>query len=262
VLIHWNVDPVILHLGPLQVRYYGLLFLCGFALAFQIVKKMAQRENKSLEKLESLLYWVAGGTVIGARLGHCLFYEPEYFLKHPLEIFAIWNGGLASHGGTIGVIVAIFLFNRKNKDFSIPWIMDHVAFGAAITAGFIRIGNLMNSEILGKPTMADWGFIFERVDQIPRHPTQIYEAGTYWLVAIFDWCIYRAYNRKPPALLLFGTSIFLIFLARIFLELFKENQEAFEAGMALNMGQILSIPFVIVGLGCAIYALRTKKASK
>jgi phosphatidylglycerol:prolipoprotein diacylglycerol transferase len=260
-MIHWNVEPDIFTVGPLRLRWYGLMFLVGFTLGYRIVKKMCIREGKPVLPLDNLLVYLVAGTTIGARLGHCFFYEPDYFLAHPLEIFMIWKGGLASHGGGIGVMIALWLFSRKHREFPLVWLMDRIAIPVALTGGFIRIGNLMNSEIIGRPTNAPWAFVFEKVDQIPRHPTQIYESLSYFLVFFISYFIYRK-NPKSPRGLLLGVVFVGLFVSRIIWEFFKENQESFESGMILNMGQILSIPFIIFGTFLIVRALREETISK
>ena len=246
-MIHWNVSPTLMTLGPLQLRWYGLMFLAGFLIGYQGMRKICLWEKKPVEKLDSLLTHVFLGTLIGARLGHCLFYEPGHYLSNPLEILKIWEGGLASHGGGIGVLTAVWLFSRKNREFPLMWIFDRLAIFTVLTGAFIRIGNLMNSEIIGRPTDVDWAFVFERIDQLPRHPTQIYESICYFVIALLGWLTYRKYKAKLPPGRIFGLTIALIFVARFVIEFFKENQEAFESAMTLNMGQLLSVPFVIVG---------------
>jgi len=255
-VIHWNVDPNIVEFGPLRVRWYGLMFLMGFTIGYFIIRRMCLREGKSFERLENLLVYLVLGTAIGARLGHCLFYEPEHYLSHPLEILKIWEGGLASHGGTIGVILAIWLYSRRHPEFSMMWILDRVAVPTALVASFIRIGNLMNSEILGKPADVPWAVVFERVDKIPRHPAQLYESLSYLVLFAITMTMYRRNPNPKPGLLL-GVMLTWIFSWRIVLETFKENQEAFEAGMALNMGQLLSIPFVMIGVFLIVRALKS-----
>lgn len=257
---HWNVSPEIFEVGPIRLRWYGVLFLSGFALGYQILKKICAWENKPQAALDPLLIYLILGTTLGARLGHCLFYEFDYFISHPLEILAIWKGGLASHGGGVGVIVALFLFSKKYPDFSFPWLLDRIAFPTAIAGGFIRLGNLMNSEIIGKPTGGDWGFIFDRIDNIPRHPTQIYESLCYFTIGILGYRIYLKYKKYLPVGLTFGFVMAGLYIARIFLEIFKENQESFEAGMFLNMGQILSIPYILIGLFFVFRALKNKNS--
>lgn len=255
-MIHWNVDPDLINIGPLRIRWYGLMFLSGFTIGYFIIKKMCEREGKSFERLENLLIYLVLGTAIGARLGHCLFYEPDYFLAHPIEILKIWHGGLASHGGSIGVIFAMWLYSRHYPEFEFMWILDRVAVPVALVASFIRIGNVMNSEIIGKPADVPWAFVFERVDMVPRHPGQLYESLAYFVLFWINRAIYWR-NPNSPRGLLFGFTMVWIFSWRIVLETFKENQEAFEAALPLNMGQMLSVPFIAVGAYFIFRAFQT-----
>jgi prolipoprotein diacylglyceryl transferase len=257
-LIHWNANPDIVSFGAFHVRWYSLMFLIGFSASYQLMSWMCRRENKPTEPLDTLLVYAFVGTTVGARLGHCLFYEPDYYLtaEHWVEIFQIWKGGLASHGGTIGVMTALWLFSRKFKQFSFMWLLDRSIIPVALTAGLIRLGNLMNSEIVGRPTKVAWAFIFERVDQLPRHPTQIYESLTYFALFAVLLTIYKR-SKNLPGGLLFGISMIWIFLSRVFWEFFKENQVGFENSMTFNMGQLLSIPFILLGLYLVLRALRS-----
>lgn len=258
-IVHWNLDPEIFRLtDSFPVQYYGLFWLIGLVLSYFIVRRIYKNEGVAVEKLDNLLTYIFIGIIVGARLAHCLFYDFEYYSDHVLEIFLpiqevngsyqfIGFRGLASHGGTFGVILAIYLYNRKYQE-DLLWIFDRIAIGAAVTAAFIRLANLMNSEIYGKPTDGTWGFVFERDDMIPRHPTQIYEAFAYFLIfGILLW-VYRQKKEKTKRGLLTGILLVLLFSARFVIEFFKENQSSFEDGMTLNMGQWLSIPFVIAGL--------------
>lgn len=257
-MIEWSVNPDLVAFGPFRIRWYGLMFLTGFTIGYFIVRDMCRRENRSFERLENLLIYVVAGTAIGARLGHCLFYEPWYYLSNPIEILKIWEGGLASHGGTIGVIFAIWLYARRHSEFSFLWILDRLSVPVALVASFIRIGNLMNSEIIGRPADIPWSFVFKRIDEIPRHPAQIYESITYFVLFVISYLIYlRNPNRRPG--FFFGLMLVWIFGWRVILEFFKENQEAFEASMPLNMGQLLSIPFVVLG---TYMLIRWRKAEK
>ncbi|MDI9880328.1 prolipoprotein diacylglyceryl transferase [Flectobacillus longus] len=271
--INWNIDPVIFMLTPtFPIKYYGILFALGITIAFLIVKKIYQYEGKSIEELDSLLIYIVLSTVLGARLGHCLFYEPEYFLNHPLEIILpfkkidgayhyIGFQGLASHGGTIGVLLSIILYCFKFKT-PLLQVLDRVAIAAPIAGAFIRLGNLMNSEIYGVPTDGTWGFIFLQDDTIPRHPTQLYEALAYLCIFLFLWIIYQKTELLRNSGVMFGVFLILVFTARFFIEFFKENQVSFENQMSLNMGQLLSLPFVILGLGLLVWRfLKSKKLS-
>ncbi len=256
--ILWNADPIIFHIGDWSVRWYGLLFALGFVAGIYIVSKMFKREGMKTELVDSLFLYVVVGTVIGARLGHVLFYDWGYYSQHPAEIIKIWHGGLASHGGAIGIIIMLWFWSKKYSKKNILWAMDKVAVPTALAGAFIRTGNLINSEIYGTATNLPWAFTFVREDQIPRHPTQIYEALAYLL--IFGFLMYQ-YWKTDIRLIegkLFGWFMLLVFGFRFFVEFLKVDQSAFEATMPLNMGQILSIPLAILGL---YFVLRkTKKA--
>jgi phosphatidylglycerol:prolipoprotein diacylglycerol transferase len=268
-VLNWNVDPVIVWItDSFPLKYYGAFFACGLLLGFAIVKNIYKKENQSLQNLDSLLIYVIVGTVLGARLGHCIFYEPSYFLQHPIEILLpiqkiegayqfVGFQGLASHGGTIGVLIAILLYCRKYK-VKLLWILDRMAIAVPITAAFIRFGNFMNSEIYGKPTNGSWGVVFERDDLIPRHPTQLYEAFSYLLIFGILYFMFKSEKIKQISGIIFGCFLTLLFLARFIIEFFKENQEAFENNMLINMGQILSIPFILIGLTLIIWKSKAK----
>lgn len=246
--IWWQVSPEIIRLGPFSLRWYGLLFALAFVFGYIILTKVYKREKKPLEDLEQLSIYVILGTVIGARLGHCLFYDPAYYLANPLEILKVWQGGLASHGAAIGILTALYLFSRKKKDQNMIWILDRLVIVVALGGALIRLGNLFNSEIIGKATDLPWAFVFIRVDQIPRHPTQLYESLFYFLSFIILYLIYNKKSSSPKPGFLFGLFLVLIFGFRFFVEFLKENQSAFESTLPINMGQILSIPFILLGL--------------
>lgn len=246
--IWWTVSPEILKLGPFSLRWYGLLFALAFVFGYIILSKVYKKEKKSLEDLEKLSIYVILGTVIGARLGHCLFYDPAYYLTNPIEILKVWQGGLASHGAAIGILTALYLFSKKKKDQNIIWILDRLVIVVALGGAFIRLGNLFNSEIIGKATDLPWAFVFVRVDEIPRHPTQIYESLFYFVSFIILYSIYQKKSVTLKPGFLFGLFLILIFGFRFFIEFLKENQSSFESALPINMGQILSIPFVLLGL--------------
>jgi len=260
-MIHWNVDPIIFSAGFIQLRWYSLGFLLGFTIGYQIMRKICLWEGKPTEQLDSLLVHLVAGTTIGARLGHCLFYDPAFYLSHPLEIFKIWEGGLASHGGVLGVIIAIWLFKRKNPQFGIMWLYDRLIIPTVMTGGFIRLGNLMNSEILGKPTEGNWGVVFDRVDQFPRHPAMVYESLCYFVIFAISYRMYKGLKDKMPPGLTFGFVMAAVFACRFVIEFFKENQSSFENQMTWNMGQLLSLPFIAVGLYFFTKARRSLPAS-
>ena len=245
----WDIDPEIFKLGTFGPRYYGLFFAAGFIFGLNIMQWQFRKEGKNVEDLSSLITHVMIGTIVGARLGHCLFYQPDYYLGHPLKILALWEGGLASHGGAIGVIIASWIYTRKHPDQTLLWLTDRMAVPLALAATLIRVGNFFNSEIIGRPTDVPWAVIFSRVDQVPRHPAMLYEAMSYLTLFAILVFVYKKYYQTFIPGQLIGTMFAWIFGSRIMIEIFKENQVAFENGMILNMGQILSIPFVCLGLG-------------
>ncbi len=253
----WDVNPEIPFLcNYVPIRYYGILFTTGLILGYFVVRKLYQIEGLKVEHLDVLTNYIFIATIVGARLGHCLFYEPNYYLSHPLEMILPikWIGGeltfvgyqgLASHGGTIGVFIAIVLFCWRYKK-SVWSTLDKIAIAAPLTGCFIRLGNFMNSEIIGVQTNADWGVIFQKVDSASRHPAQLYEAFVYLIIFIGLVSFYRKYGQNKASGFIFGLSLVLIFTARFFIEFVKINQVSFEQGMPLNMGQILSIPIVLL----------------
>ncbi len=247
-MITWNVNPDIFHLGPFTIRWYGLLFAASFVIGLKIMNNIYKKEGKSEKDLNDLFWYMMLSTVIGARLGHVVFYNPEFYFFHPLEIIKTWKGGLASHGAAIGILIGIYLYSRKKTGQSFLWVMDRVVITVALAAVFIRTGNLMNSEIIGAPTNVAWSFIFTRVDNVPRHPTQIYEALAYLLTFVTLFKIYKNTDGKFNEGLLFGIFLIMIFGFRFIIEFFKKEQVPFEIGMTLNMGQILSIPLIIIGI--------------
>lgn len=245
--ITWSISPEIFSVGPIHIRWYGLLFALSFIVGFKIMEKIFQKENRPMDDLNDLIWYMILGTVIGARLGHCLFYNPEYYLSNPLEILKVWTGGLASHGAAVGILTSIYFYSKKKKNQSFLWVMDRVVITVALAAVFIRTGNLFNSEIVGYPTDLPWGFIFTSLDNIPRHPAQLYEALFYLLSFVIISYQYIKFDGKFKDGFLFGIFLILIFGFRIIVEYFKENQTYFEEGMFMNMGQLLSIPLVIAG---------------
>jgi len=264
LFINWNPDPEIFRLGSVAIRWYGLLFALSFVFGYIILQRMFRKEQIPIRLLDSLTTYMIIGTLIGARLGHCLFYEPAFYLAHPLKILYIWEGGLASHGSAIGIILALIVFSSvKKRPFL--WVIDRIVIVVALSGFLIRMGNLMNSEIFGHVTSLPWGFRFMRasnpVEAIdPRHPTQIYEALCYLATFFYLLWYYYRHDGKPAPGYLFGIFLILIFGVRFFIEFLKEPQVGFEAGMALNMGQILSIPFVLASV--VIVILAKKRSSQ
>ena len=254
--ITWNVNPEIIHLGPLSLRWYGLLFATGFVLGYFIVRKMFLKEGYTVELLDQLTMYMVIGTVIGARLGHVLFYDPVYYFSHPWKILAIWEGGLASHGAAIGILLSLYLFVRKNK-LNYLWLLDRIGIVVALGGVFIRLGNLMNSEIYGIQTSLPWGFIFKRDGEVlPKHPTQIYESLSYLAIFILLYTLYNKDIYVKQRGKLFGIFLILLFLARFLIEFIKNPQSDFEKHMLLDMGQLLSIPFIIIGIILIVAANR------
>lgn len=253
--IVWNPDPLIFDLGFYALRWYSLLFALGFILSYLILRGHFKKAGLEEEMLEKLTIYVVLATIIGARLGHCLFYDWDYYSDHILEIFLPvrfqpefrFTGfqGLASHGGIFGIVVAVILYSRKYK-IDAWWIFDKLSLVGALAGACIRFGNLMNSEIVGKPADVPWAFIFVQVDNVPRHPGQLYEALSYLLIFVILYYLTKHSKREPG--FIFGVFFVLLFTARFIIEFFKADQSDFEAGMILNMGQLLSIPFIIFGL--------------
>ncbi len=267
--IHWNVSPELFSLGPISVRWYGLMFAMGFLIGYQIMFKMFKFESSDTDWLDKLFIYTIVATIVGARLGHVFFYGWSYYSQHLLEIvLPITKGetgykfvgyqGLASHGGALGIVLAIYFYSKKVTKRSMLWTLDRLIIPTALVGAMIRTGNLMNSEIYGVATNLPWGFIFERNHEVvAKHPTQIYEALGYLIVfATSLWMFFKIKDLKDREGFILGYGFAGIFLTRFLVEFIKENQEAFEAGMALNMGQILSIPFVLAGCYLMYRALK------
>ena len=258
--ITWNADPVLFSLGPISVRWYGLAFAVGFIIGYNIVAKRFRHEGAPEKWLGILLTYVVIATLIGSMLGHVFFYEWDHYSKHPMEILNIWNGGLASHGGTIAIIIAVFLFSWFVTKKPASWTFDKLVVPIALVGGLIRLGNLMNSEIYGGPTDLPWGFIFPRDGEtVPKHPTQIYEALCYFaLFALLMWMYWKKNAEERPWLIT-GTFFIGIFLPRFIIEYVKNVQVASEYDMiaryGINMGQALSIPFILIGIALVIWAM-------
>lgn len=257
--ITWDVNPILFSIFGREIRWYGLLWALGLMFAVMIVQRIFKSEKLSEKWFDSLFVYMMVGIIAGARLGHCLFYDPVHYLSHPIEILKIWEGGLASHGGVLGVIIAIWLYSRNVTHKSMVWAFDRVVVPAGLTAGLIRLGNLMNSEIYGGPTTLPWGFNFVRDRQwmfdsggLPCHPTQIYEAFIYFLIFALCMYLYWKTNAKEKEGLLIGIAMIGIFIARFLIEYLKNIQEPFELKLrdtvGMDMGQLLSIPFIVWGI--------------
>ncbi len=254
LIIPWDVNPEIFRIGNFAVRWYGLLFASGFVFGYYILKRIFANEGLGETTLDRLTIYVAIGTIIGARLGHCFFYEPAYYLANPSEILKVWHGGLASHGAAIGILIALWYFARKEKKPMI-WAIDRVVIVVALAAVLIRLGNLMNSEIYGVETTLPWGFVFLRNHETaPKHPTQIYESLAYLITFGILMRIYWKNLGRQKAGVLFGVFLILVFGFRFIVEFVKEDQVPFEAAMKFNMGQLLSIPFVLGGIAMLVWS--------
>jgi prolipoprotein diacylglyceryl transferase len=253
---HWNVNPILVQIGPLAIRWYGLFFAAAFLVGFWIEEWIYRREGKDTRLLDSLLIQMLVGGVVGARLGHVAFYDPQYYFSHPLDIVKIWEGGLASHGGAAGILLALYLYARRAGSPPYLWLLDRVVIPTALGGFFIRLGNLFNSEIVGTPTSVWWGVVFDRVDPVPRHPVQLYEALAYLLAFLV---LLRAYTRGGEGARegsLLGLFLVLVFSARFLLEFVKTPQAEYEAGFLLTVGQMLSVPFIIAGVVLILRARR------
>lgn len=263
--IDWNVDPEIFQMnkpleigdfkiGPIRLRWYGLLFALGFLVCLEIGKRMFKKEGVPETWLESAFIWIFLGTVIGARLGHVFFYDWDYYSQHTDEILMIWRGGLASHGAVIGILTGLWIYSKTVSKRPFLWITDRAGAVIPLAGAFIRTGNLMNHEIYGQPADVPWAFVFKLVDDIPRHPTQIYEALAY--LGVFALTMYLYWKKEAGKKLGMLTGVFFagIFGARFIIEFLKENQSAFEANLPLNMGQLLSIPLVLFGIWLIVRA--------
>ena len=262
LIIHWDVDPEIISFSSFVLRWYGLLFMTGFVLGSYLGKKLFVSENHKAEDVDTITFYIMVGTIIGARLGHCLFYQPDFYLSNPIEILKIWRGGLASHGGAIGILIALWMYARTKKNQTYLWVLDRCIIFVALGGFFIRLGNLFNSEIIGKPTDVPWAFVFEKIDQVPRHPAQLYEALSSLLLCMLLYAIHIRIRHLKKDGFLFGVFLCVLFGLRFCYEFIKENQVAFENELFFNMGQFLSVPFVLVGIGLLIYSNRKAKNIK
>ena len=270
--INWTAEPAIFSIGSREIRWYAVMFFIGFSIGYSIVKRMWKREDINPQWIDPLLYYTFFGMMIGARLGHCLFYAPGYYLSNPIDILKMWEGGLASHGGVLGIIVAIYFYSKKVSHKSMMWTFDKLVTPTGLVAALIRFGNLINHEVYGHATDLPWGFRFivnqaawkrgaAPIFSPPSHPTQLYEAFFYLLTfALCMWLYFKKDAWKKEGLI-FGIFMICIFTCRFFIEFLKNTQEKFEEGMLLNMGQLLSIPFIITGIFFVWKALRKNETN-
>jgi len=265
--IDWNPSPEIFKIGPLAIRYYSLMFIIAFMLGLYLMKKIFIKDKISLEKLDSLFIYVVIATLAGARIGHFLFYDPMFLIQKPLEVILPFKfspfqftgfQGLASHGAAIGIIIAMYIFSKKVLKKPLLFILDRLTVPVAVGAAFVRLGNLMNSEIIGKPTNSDYGFVFRKLgEDFPRHPAQLYESVSYLVIFVVLMFVYWRTTKKQKLGYMFGLFFVLLWAVRFFVEFFKEAQVDERAEWMLNTGQWLSIPLIIVGL----YFMYRKKTS-
>lgn len=262
-------SPTISEIGPIQPRWYGLLFASAFVVGYLLMRNMYETAGRTQEELDKLLTYVMIGTIIGARLGHVLFYDPAFYFRYPSQILAIWNGGLASHGAAIGIILAMYLYIKKVRDMNFLWIADRVVIVVAIGGAFIRTGNFVNSEIIGKPSELPWAVIFENAQglnaaeqMMPRHPTMLYEAFLCVIIFVILWVLYKKYRSQPPEGSIFGFFLVMLFSGRFLLEFTKINQAAFANEWSINMGQWLSVPLVIIGIWLLAQKVNWTKAQQ
>ena len=258
--IIWDVNPEIFSIGTFSIRWYGLLFASGFLVGQRIMAHIFRKEGLKETLLDSLLLTMVITTVVGARLGHFLFYEPDIFFKNPLQVITPPFAGLASHGALVGILLGLYIYARSKK-ISFLWVVDRIVIVVALAGCFIRMGNLMNSEIVGKVTDMPWAFVFTRnfeFTQYPRHPAQLYEAIACLILCFLLFWMWNKRKTQTPQGLLLGVFLIWVFGLRFVIEFFKENQVAFENELQFNMGQILSIPAVALGFVFLIYALKNK----
>lgn len=254
----WDLDPQIFS-GMAVPRWYGLFFAGGIVIGFLVMKNMFFAEKKDTILVDRLLIYVFLGMLIGMRLGHCLFYEPETYLADPLRILKFWEGGYASHGGFAGLIIAVFIFCKRYKDVGFLWLTDRIAVASMFAAAAIRVGNFFNSEMIGRQSDVPWAVIFKAIDITPRHPSQLYEAVGFLSIFVLGIITYIKTNYKPKPGLLFGLVLVLGFSWRFIVEFSKENQVDFEAKLPLNMGQLLSLPFIAAGIILILMTVRRKQ---
>lgn len=239
--------PTFESIGPIAPRWYGLLFALSFFLGYNIGARTFTDANLPLKYADSLFIYLMVGTILGARLGHVIFYDLDYYLRNPELILAFWEGGLASHGAVVGVLTSVWLFSRKHKTIDFLWVADRMALPFTLGGFFVRFGNFFNSEILGKPTDVPWAVVFAKVDDVARHPSMLYEA--FWYLGAFGFFVwvYKKYETRPPQGALTALFLVVLFVGRFLIEFTKENQSAFEASLPINMGQILSLICIVIG---------------
>jgi phosphatidylglycerol:prolipoprotein diacylglycerol transferase len=252
----WSASPIAFSIGSLSVHWYGILFASSIIFGLEFMKRAFKIENKDENAIDSLFIYTVVGIVVGARLGHCLFYDPAYYLANPMKIFAVWEGGLASHGGGLGAIIALY-FGTKKNNVEFLWLVDRLIVPTALFGFLVRMGNFMNSEIVGIKTDVPWAIIFTKVDAFPRHPAQLYEAFAYLAIFFILFFIYKISKAKVKVGLMFGIFLTLVFSARFLIEYVKVRQADYDTSfLMMSTGQALSIPFLIAGISFIIWSLK------
>ena len=255
---HWGVDPNFIHFGFLTIRWYGLLFVGGLLLSLAMMKWIYKREGYDPDSLDDFLLYIIVGVIVGARLAHTLIYEPDYFLAHPIEILYVWRGGLASHGGVLGAIIATYIYSKK-YNLNFQWVLSRITIPGTLVGAFIRVGNFFNSEILGKASTLPWAVVFERVDLTPRHPVQLYEALVYFGIFLLLLFLYLRLKPETVTNTFMGIFLFLAFGIRFLLEYFKTEQADYSTALPFTVGQLLSLPVIIFGLLWIIWGVRESR---
>ena len=254
----WSLDPIAFTIGPLRVFWYGIFFATATLSGLQYMKWVYSKEAKDEAMLESMFIYIVIGIVVGARLGHCLFYDPVYYLANPMKIIAVWEGGLASHGGGMGVLLALYLYVKKYK-LNYLWLLDRVAIPTALFGFFVRLGNFMNSEIVGIPSEIPWAIVFTRVDELSRHPAQLYEAFSYLGIFIVLTLLYKIKRHVLNNGFIFGAFLIFIFSVRFLVEFVKVKQAAYSSEILISTGQILSLPFLLLGIVLIVLSLQKEQ---
>jgi len=255
---YWDPNPVLISFFGISIYWYGLIFATSILSGFHIMKWVYTKEHKNIESLDTLFLYSFFGIVIGARLAHCLLYDPSFYLANPIKILYIWEGGLASHGGGLGVIIAAYIYAKKFK-VDYLWLLDRLVLPTTLFAFFIRLGNFVNSEIVGIPTNVSWAVVFAKVDLLPRHPAQLYESLAYFFIFFILFAIYNSQKQNTKNGQLFGIFLLLVFSARFMIEFVKTKQASYANEMLISTGQMLSIPFLLVGIGFVFYSMRQSR---
>ncbi len=246
--IVWDASPILFSFGSFEIRWYGLLFALSFYFGLSLMQFMYKRENIIPLDIDKCLTYIMVGVVVGARLAHCIFYDPTYYFSHPVDVLKVWEGGLASHGGGVGLLIGLWLYCKQSQTESMFWMMDRLSLTILLGGSLIRFGNFMNSEIIGTPANVPWAIVFAHYDNVPRHPVQLYESGVYLMLFVILFLIYLKTDIARRAGMMMGFCMTGIFASRICLECFKERMASYDLAIGLSVGQMLSIPFLIVGI--------------